>query len=121
LNSVEAAAADQGARAPQSLGCLAAPVVESGVSGEWRNPEPEAAPAAAAPSPGTDPDPTPPPARLVPPGERRAYGVTADDGTVINATAEWFGNFTLNNGAQARGRLPASTRGRQAPGSSRQA
>ncbi len=84
------------------------------MSGEWRNAEPEPASAAAAPSPGADPDPTPPPARLVPPGERRAYGVTADDGTVINATAEWFGNFTLTNGAQARGRLPASTPGRQA-------
>ena len=91
----------------QSLGCLAAPVIASGVSADWRGKD-------TVPAPNTNPDADDPdsdePAEeavvIEPPTERRAYGVRADDGTIINATADWFGNFTLTNGAQVRGSLP---------------
>ena len=88
----------------QSLGCLAAPVTASGVSADWRGKDTVPAP---NPNPDADnPDSEDPAEEAVviePPTERRAYGVRADDDTIINATADWFGNFTLNNGAQVRG------------------
>lgn len=88
----------------QSLGCLAAPVTASGVSADWRGKDTVPAP---NPNPDADDPNSEDPAEeavvIEPPTERRAYGVRADDGTIINATADWFGNFTLNNGAQVRG------------------
>ena len=71
-----------------SLGCLAAPVVTEGVSADWRkNVAPSDNPKAPAPV------------------EMKDYPKVMENGKVINTSAAWFGNFTMQRGGKVRSQL----------------
>ena len=68
-----------------SLGCLAAPVVTEGVSADWRKGVPA----------GDNP-------KAPAPVEMKDYPKVMDNGKVINTSAAWFGNFTMQRGGKVR-------------------